>query len=411
MSKRDKEILRGLARRTAEIAALPVQEEKRGLWRKLNGLKPERPMVMIDQVCWNEMNVEDALTLQCEDVDLRDWELILRKQLYQWEHFPVDSVVESFFRVPKVIEGLDYRRMHFGVKHQEDVLMANEAADVASHRYINQFESMEDVSKIKAPVIRHNALETQRRVALAEEVFDGILEVRVEGWDPYVSVWDPISTWMGVENALYALVDEPEMMYALAKRTVEVYMDGLDQMEEQGLLCGPQSLIHCTGGWTEDLPHSKREGKYTTKDIWMFGLAQMFSTVSPAMHAEYEIDVCMPIFERFGLVYYGCCEPLDRKIDQVRRIPNLRKISMSPWADRARGAEAIGRDYVFSYKPNPAYLVNFDETIICNDIKETIRICKENGCPLEMTLKDISTVGNKPERLWRWAEIVMEAVQ
>ena len=45
--------LRELAAQVAEIAALPVQEEKRRLWRKLNALQPERPMVMIDQVCWN----------------------------------------------------------------------------------------------------------------------------------------------------------------------------------------------------------------------------------------------------------------------------------------------------------------------------------------------------------------------
>ena len=44
------------------------------LWRKLNGLKPERPMVMIDQVCWNEMNVDDELTLRCEDPECRGYE-------------------------------------------------------------------------------------------------------------------------------------------------------------------------------------------------------------------------------------------------------------------------------------------------------------------------------------------------
>jgi len=406
MTSKDKEILRRLAGRTAELAALPVQEEKRGLWRRLNGLKPTRPMVMIDQVCWNEMNVDDALTLQCEDPDLREWELTLRKQLYQWQHFPVDSVIENFFRIPKVIEG-----MHFGISPQEDILVGDETNDIVSHSFINQFTCIEDVAKVKMPVIRHNEAETRRRTALAQEVFDGLLDVRVDGWDPYLSVWDPISMWMGVENVLYALADDPEMMVALAERVVAGYMSGLDQLTEQGLLCEPQSLIHCTGAWTDDLPPRKEGQSYTTKDIWMFGLAQMFATVSPGMFEEYEIDICMPLFERFGLVYYGCCEPLDRKMDQVRRIPNLRKVSISPWADKRRGAEAIGGDYVLSHKPNPAYLVDFDESIIRNDIRETVRICKENGCPLELILKDISTVGYKPERLWRWAQIAMEEVQ
>ena len=73
----------------------------------------------------------------------------------------------------------------------------------------------------------------------------------------------------------------------------------------------------------------------------MFSMAQMLSTVSPEMLEEFDLDLCRPLFERFGLVYYGCCEPLDRKMAQVRKIPNLRKISMSPWVDEEVGAAAI----------------------------------------------------------------------
>ena len=88
----------------------------------------------------------------------------------------------------------------------------------------------------------------------------------------------------------------------------------------------------------------------------MLGLAQMFSTVSPAMFKEFEVDYARRICERFGLVYYGCCDPLDRKMDEVRMIPNVRKVSMSPWVDEERGAAEIGRDYVYSRKPSPALL-------------------------------------------------------
>ena len=91
-SKNDTTIIRELATRLAEIATLPVQEEKRRLWRKHNGLKPERPMVMVDQVCWNEMNIDDELTLQCEDKECHPYERQMRMQLFQWKHFPVDMV-------------------------------------------------------------------------------------------------------------------------------------------------------------------------------------------------------------------------------------------------------------------------------------------------------------------------------
>ena len=409
--KRDINVVRDLAARVAEVAALPVQEEKRRMWRGLNGLAPVRPMVMIDQICWNELRCEE-LELLCEDGVLREWESRLRRQLYQWKRFPVDSVVEDFFCVEKVIGGLGHG-FDLGINVRQEILETDETNGVVSHKYVNQFTCFEDLEKIRMPVVGLDEVETERRAALAGEVFDGLLEVRMDGWDPYLSLWDPIASWMSVEGALYALVDQPDMMLALVKKMVAALMSGLDQMEEMGLLCGPQSLIHCAGAWTDELPQtvpSDDSGKWTTRDIWMFGLAQMFSTVSPDMFDEYEIEVNLPIYERFGLVYYGCCDPLDRKMEQVRRIPNLRKISISPWADRARGAEAIGRDFVFSAKPNPSYLVGFDEDVVRKDLRETIRVCAINGCPLELILKDISTVQYRPERLQRWAEIAMEEV-
>src|SRR3989337_2287426 len=103
IKKNDVFIIRELAARVAEIAALPVQAEKRKLWRRLNALEPERPLVMIDQVCWNEMNIGDELTLRCTDHECRDYEEFLLRVLYQWKHFPVDMVVESFIRVPMAI--------------------------------------------------------------------------------------------------------------------------------------------------------------------------------------------------------------------------------------------------------------------------------------------------------------------
>jgi hypothetical protein len=84
---------------------------------------------------------------------------------------------------------------------------------------------------------------------------------------------------MGVENALYAMIDKPDYMHSLVKRLTDGYLVMLDQLEEQGLLCRPQSVIHCTGAYTDELPApGNNQEKPRTKDIWMFGLAQMFSS-------------------------------------------------------------------------------------------------------------------------------------
>jgi len=404
----DFKILSQLAAQTAEIAALPVQEEKRALWRKLNALHPERPMVMIDQVCWHEMNLDDELTLRCTDPECRAYEQFLRRQLFQWNHFRVDMVVEPFIRVDKAITNTG-----FGIDVAENIAVLDVNNDVVSHKYHNQFQMMEDLEKIQIPQITHDPLETERRLAVAHELFDGLLEVCSWGYDPYLSLWDPISTWMGVENALIALIDQPNLMHAIVGRMTEGYLSMLDQLEGSSLLSGPQSLIHCTGAWTDELPAPGFDPeKPRAKDMWMFGLAQMFSTVSPRMFKEYEVDYASRICERFGLVYYGCCDPLDGKMKQVRMIPNVRKISMSPWADQVRGAAEIAQDYVFSRKPNPALVAfdDFDPELVRQDLRATVDICGQNGSSLELILKDISTVRYEPQRLFQWADIAMQVV-
>ena len=144
----------------------------------------------------------------------------------------------------------------------------------------------------------------------------------------------------------------------------------------------------------------------------MFGLAQMLGSVSPKMFQEFEVDYTSRICERFGLVYYGCCDPLHDRMAQVRMIPKVRKVSMSPWVDEELGAAAIGSDFIYSRKPNPAHVAmeDFHPDLVREHLEMTRDICAANDCPLELILKDISTVRYQPERLARWADIAMDVV-
>ena len=407
LNNEDVGILRELGAEVAEIAALPVQDEKRGLWRRLNARDPVRPMVMIDQVAWNEIR-DEALIPNCTDPECRTYETVLRRTLYRWRHYPVDMVVEPFIRVHKAIHNSG-----LGITVQEDTVATDPANDVVGHRYVNQFQTADDLEKIQVPRISHDTDETARRLDVAHEIFDGLLEVLPWGLDPYLSFWDPISTWMGVEGALFALIERPEYMHRLVARMRDGYLAMLDQLEEQGLLCRPQSLIHCTGAHSDELPAPGYDpGKPRTKDLWMFQLAQMFSTVSPEMFKEFEVDYTAPICERFGLVYYGCCDPLDGKMNEVRLIPNVRKVSVSPWASEDRAAAELGADFVYSRKPNPAMLADstFDSERVRTHLAESVAVCEKHGCPLELILKDISTIRYEPGRLAQWAAIAMDVV-
>ncbi len=133
--------------------------------------------------------------------------------------------------------------------------------------------------------------------------------------------------------------------------------------------------------------------------------------VSPQMHEEFVLEYQLPIMEKFGLVAYGCCEDLTHKIDMLRRIPNLRRIAVTPVADVARCAERIGEDYVFSWRPNPALMVScgFDEERVRRIIREGLQAAR--GCHVDITLKDIETVQGDPTRLRRWVEVVREVIE
>ena len=409
VSKKDRDLLRELASEVAEIAALPVQQETIALWKASNGLKPVRPMVMIDQVCWHEMDVDGELSVQSEDGFCRSLEGGLRRTLYSWRHMRADMVVEPVIDIPKAIRGMD-----FGVRTVEETAVTDPRGGVVGHCYIGQFKTDEDIGKIQMPQVVFDEEATAQAEEKAHDLFDGILEVRMQGALPGFAPWDRIVQWCGVTDIILALADRPEFVHAIVSRLTEAHLSMLDQLEEQNLLGFGQGRIHCTGAYTDELPAPGFDPEHVrTEDLWTSGQAQIFSTVSPAMHKEFWLDYAKRWYERFGLGYYGCCEPLDGKIDIIRELPHVRKISMSPWVDIDRGAERIGRDLVFSRKPSPAFLARdpWQPDLVREDLQDTLDRCAPHGCPVEFILKDISTVRYEPQRLWEWADVAMRVAQ
>ena len=108
LSQNDKDILKRLAGQVAQIAALDIHKEKAQLWTKLNRLESERPLVWINEICWNEMNFEDELTLRTEHPWAKEQEDMLRKTIYQWKHLPADMVVSDFLPCPLAIHSTDF---------------------------------------------------------------------------------------------------------------------------------------------------------------------------------------------------------------------------------------------------------------------------------------------------------------
>ncbi len=165
-------------------------------------------------------------------------------------------------------------------------------------------------------------------------------------------------------------------------------------------------------GYTDELPSSDFNGKHVRLcDLWGFGVAQELAWVSPEQHEEFLLNYQLPILERCGLNAYGCCESYENKFDMLkRRIPRLRRVSVSPWCDIEKAVDALKDKYIFSWKPNPAMVsVNFNPEQIRKYIRRTLEVAK--GCVLEIIHKDTFTIAKEPERLEIWTRIAREEIE
>jgi hypothetical protein len=358
------------------------------------------------------MNLNDELTLRCTTPFARHIEDELRRTIYQWKHMPGDMVVSDFIACPKAIHSTD-----FGIVEDVEYLKMDDSSSVKSRHFKIQIKEPEDIDKIKLPVVTHNELVTEMRLAALSDTFAGIMPVRLVGQSHiWFAPWDYLIRWWGVQEALLDLVLRPDMVHAAVERITDSWMRELDQFVEQNLLelDNNNTRVGSGGyGYVEDLPGSDYDQSYVKPhNMWGCSNAQIFAEVSPDMHWDFAVEHDARWLERWGLTYYGCCEPLHNKMHLLRKIPNLRKISVSPWNDLEKIFSEAGEDYALSAKPNPAVFTDdgWSRDKARADIRKILDTAGGRG-HFEIIMKDISTVCYKPERLWEWAEIAMDEVQ
>ena len=387
---KEKAILQELGKSYMEIAMLPLQQEKIQLWKALNRSKMQRPMVVIDQLPLHELNNEGELNCLVEDPYWREVEYSLRLALYKWKHFPVDMVIDPFITIPKVISSTGY-----GISAVEETLKTDSKNSVISHKYKNQFEIFEDIDKLKDMTFTHDTSASTLYLEQGNEIFNGIAPVKAVGIQFHLGLWDHLSTAMGVENIYFDLIDRPEFIHAIMERITAATIAGIMQANELAIHNDVSNTCHCSYIYTDDLlPNSGQSLGATANNCWAFGMAQLFSSVSPEITKEFEIPYISKMAEYFGAIYYGCCDRLDDRLDLVKNIPNVRKVSCSPWSKREAFAEKIGNKLIMSNKPSPAFIAtdSVDWDSIKADLQHTVDLAKANNVNLEIILKDISTV-------------------
>lgn len=411
LTTREQDTLKRLVAELAQIAALPVHKAKAELWRKLNDLESDRPMVWINEIPWHEMNVHDELTIICHDPWAQQLETTLRRTLYQWKHLPGDMIISEFLECPLVIHSTD-----FGIHEDVDIVKTDDASEIVSRHFHIQIKEPADLAKIRMPQVTHDEAATNLIYTTMCDLFHDIMPVKKVGQKHiWFTPWDYLIRWWGIQEAMLDLIERPQLVHDAVERMVQAWMVELDQFEAQNLLsldCNNTRIGSGGYGYTRALPGEAYDPAWVRpKNMWGCSNAQIFSDVSPKMHWAFALEHDLKWLQRWGLTYYGCCEPLDKKIHLLRKIPNLRKISISPWCNIDRVLKDVGPDYVLSIKPSPAIFA--EDTWKPEQAKAAIQDILEKSHGehhIEMIMKDISTVRYEPQRLWEWAAIALETI-
>lgn len=404
-TNKEKSTLKELAKKIFDISQRDIEKEKAILWTKHNDLQAVRPMIFIDpENGWNE--IIPASELVCEDPLARVWEMFLRKQIYWVETIKDDKVIEPYFDVPYC-----YSDTGWGVE-----LHKHGGEDGGS--YIVDpaiIDYKKDLSKVKFPEIIIDEKASQRMFDLANDIFYDILKVRKKDtwWWTLGMTWDFINL-RGLDNLMMDLIVNPDYVHSTMKLLSDGYLKRLVWFEENRLLSSNTEGTYVGSGgfgWTSQLTKpSDIVDNVMTMDMWGFCESQETVGVSPEMFNEFILPYQMPILERFGLNCYGCCEPLDARWDYIKKIPRLRRVSSSPWANKEKMANQLENKYIMSVKPSPMPLsaTNMNEDLVRNELRETLDATK--GCVIELIMKDNHTIGNNPRNVSRWVEIAREEI-
>ncbi len=408
-SKNDREILRQLAAKYADIVNSDNMNKRRETWRLSNKLTERTvPFVIEDDGTF----IKDLVpACQCKEGLAQIMESYFMNSIAHFEmidddmvfppYYPVNWIIDRPSMLPelKVNRSLDSNGREFGYETNKPL------ADLENNLH-----------KLVRGEFKVDRDATYHRVEVAEDAFGDILPVETVYWGTksagsgmaYKAV-----EWIGMENFYMAMIDQPENVHRFFNFVSTEGYEFLQWLEDENLIrpnrgeftCGSGSYGY-TGKYGID-----DEKSYLPKDCWGFLEAQESVGISNEMYAEFIFPYQKKIGERYGLMYYGCCEPVHALWPTIKQFHNLRKISISPWCDQKIMADALGKDYVFSRKPHPLQLCSesFNAKAFESHVQETLDITKDNF--VELIFRDTCALnGSMKERVIEACKIVKKLI-
>ena len=354
---------------------------------------------------WRELPPDEDL--RCENPWLRKFERSMRRQIYTFEHFQSDNVVDPAIYVPKEITSSGW-----GLQQQwvySHMPTGARAFDPVIH-------TPADLKKLHFPEVIYDEALSRKNLTFVQEVIGDLVEVRAQGVARLsFHLMNHYTALRGLEEVMMDMVAEPGWMHEAMSILEEGNRRLVEQYETLNLLeLNNDNTYHSTGGngWTDELPRPGFDPNHIRpEDMWASAESQELTLVSPAMHAEFALPYESRLLASFGLNGYACCDDLTRKLKSVVNIPNIRRISISPFADVDKCAPQLGPGYIFSWKPRPMDLVGkFNPGRIRSYLRHTLEVCRRHACVLEIILKDTHTCEHHPERFNAWCRIAREEV-
>ena len=407
ITERERTYLRELAKRQAEIAALPVMAERKAMWYALNdGGAAARPPVIIETHTFDRDFLPDGV-FKCESEPARRVERQLLTNLRNHELIDDDKVIPGTFEVRWFVD-ID----HYGVAIGRESVPDAQGV-VTGYRFLHPIKDLRtDLAKLQPPVCRVDRERTRAWQGFCEELLGDILPVELSGVGfTSVMLTNQVIQLMGMEAFFLAMYDCPDELHQLMAYLRDGALSVMKWAEAEGLLRvnnGNQASFGSSLNFTERLPADGYAGPPARLcDMWGCANSQETVGVSPELFHEfcfpYYRDACEPV----GLLYYGCCEPAHPFWDDIRRLPHLKKVSISRWCDERFMGEALaGTGVIYSRKPDPNFL-SVDESLSedawATHIRETLEAAP--NAAMEFIIRDVYTVHGNLENPRRAAEI------
>ena len=387
ISTKDRLRLREVARLCAELAASERNQRLWNLWMQNGSSKaPIQPTIRIETHNYIDRLLQPFM--QCEGPEARAMEKRLMGPWANFTLFEDDTIMPAYYGIT---DHLSFVPFGLPVRRQE--------TGGVGHHFIPYLRDLEsDEHLLGASVYSVDEAAAEAEMQLAGDLFGDLLPPRRISNCSGCCLTQDIVHIMNMDDMYIAMVDDEERFHAMMRRLTDDYIAFFQMLEDGKHLHGGARMQHLNQGsycFTNELPDG--EPGTPNSQRWLFMDSQETAAISPSMYRDLVFPYYKDLMSRFGLVSYGCCEASHPIWEEcLSTVPNLRKVSISPWCDEELMGERLrGTGITYVRKP-PATLVGMDTPYLDEEaslacFRKTAKAA--SGCKLEIAQRDVYLAG------------------